>query len=192
MPAALAVLIAACGGASGPRFTRPPAGYLLTLGQLESPDFTVDKPAASITPLALAGGVQQAANELSSDGLVAAASVSFSRTVEFATSNGPIEVIDTVARFSGDGGAHSWFSADSARRDGQSGEVAMSTGALGDEAHASSLLATTAGGLQAVQVTLQWRVANVVVLLQARGRYGGTRLDDALILAHRQTSKQLS
>ena len=144
-----------------------------------------------MTPVALAGGDQQAASRLSDVGFDAAASVSFARTIDFATSNGPIEVIDTVARFAGDDGARAWFSADTKRRDGQSGEVAMSTGSLGDEAHADSLVATAPDGLQAVQVTVQWRVANVVVLLQVRGRYGGTRLNDALILAHKQTSAQL-
>ena len=67
----------------------------------------------------------------------------------------------------------------------------MSAGPLGDEAHADSLVMTAPDGVQAVQVTLEWRVANLVVVLIARGRYGGTRLDDALVLAHRQTSIQL-
>lgn len=191
MLAGLVSLVAACGGPSGSRFTDRPVSYLLRLNELQSPDFAVDKPAVAVTALDLAGGDQQAANQLPNDDFRAAASVSYARTVEFATSNGPIEVIDTVARFARDGGAHSWFNADTSRRDAQSGEVAMSTGALGDEAHADSLIATTSGGLQAVQITLQWRVANVVVLLQVRGRYGGTRLDDALVLAHKQTSTQL-
>lgn len=189
--AGLVSVVAACGGSTGPRFSDAPAGYLLRLDQLQSPDFTVDAPAANISALSLAGGDQQAAKQLPDDDLRAAASVSYARTVDFATSNGPIEVIDTVARFAGDSGAHSWFNAETSRRDGQPGEVAMSTGSLGDEAHANSLIATTSGGLQAVQITLQWRVANVVVLLQVRGRYGGTRLDDALVLAHKQTSTQL-
>lgn len=190
--AGLSGIVASCGGASGPRFTGDPAHYLLRLAQLVSPDFSVDQPGAQVTPATLANGDQQAASQLSDDGFDAAASISFARTVDFATSNGPIEVIDTVARFAGDQGAHSWFSADTRRRDAQSGEVAMSTGGLGDEAHANSVVATTPGGLQAVQITVQWRVANVVVLMQVRGRYGGTRLDDALTLAHRQTSAQLS
>lgn len=181
----------ACGGPGGARFTDAPASYLLRLDQLESPDFTVDMPAAAISALTLAGGNQPAANQLPNDDFLAAASVSYARTIDFATANGPIEIINTVARFARDGGAHSWFSADTARRDGQSGEVAMSTGPLGDEAHADSLIATTPGGLQAVQITLDWRVANVVVVVQVRGRYGGTRLDDALVLAHKQTSSQL-
>ena len=189
--AALAGVAAACGGASGPRFTADPAHYLLRLDQLESADFSVDRAAAPVPPVTLAGGDQQAASGLTDDGFDAAASMSFARTIDFATSNGPIEVIDTVARFAGDSGAHSWFAADTKRRDSAKGEVPMSTGSLGDEAHADSLVATAPDGLQAVQITLQWRVANVVVLLQVRGRYGGARLEDALVLAHRQTSSQL-
>ena len=187
----LAAAAAACGGTGGQRFTADPVRYLLTLDQMASPDFTVKTPAAPLTLAGLAGGDGQTAQQLGGDRLDAAASVSFQRAVDFSTSNGPIEVIDTVARFAGDTGAHAWFGAATRRRDGQSGEVAMSAGTLGDEAHADSLIATTAGGLQAVQLTVQWRVANVVVLLQVRGRYGGARLDDALLLAHRQTSIQL-
>lgn len=185
----LALLAAAC-GAAGPRFTADPAHYLLTLTQMASPDFTVDLPAAPLPATGLAGGDAQAARQLAGDGFDVAARVSFQRVVDFNTSNGPIEVINTVARFTGDTGAHAWFAADTKRRDGQSGEVPISTGSLGDEAHADSLVATAPDGLQAVQITVQWRTANVVVLLQVRGRYGGTRLDDALILAHRQTSTQ--
>lgn len=183
--------MAACGGAGGPRFSADASQYLLTLDQMQSPDFTVDMKPASVSITAIAGGDGKAAKQLADDGFDGAASASFQRQVDFNSSNGPIEVISTVARFAGDNGAHAWFAADTKRRDGQSGEVAMSTGSLGDEARADSLVATAPDGLQAVQVTVQWRVANVVVLLQARGRYGGTRLDDALILAHRQTSSQL-
>jgi hypothetical protein len=35
-----------------------------------------------------------------------------------------------------------------------------------------------------------WRVANLVNLIVARGRYGGTRLDDALVLAGVQTQNE--
>jgi hypothetical protein len=38
-----------------------------------------------------------------------------------------------------------------------------------------------------VQITLEWRVANIINVLVVRGRYGGTRLDDALTLAQRVT-----
>ena len=160
-------------GASTAMFTADPRHYLLTLDELSSPDFTVSSPAAP-----LAGGSQ--------------ATVTFARTVDFATSNGPIEVIDAVARFASNGGAHAAYAHDIASRDAQQGEVAMSAGALGDEAHADSVVMTAPDGLQAVQVTLEWRVANLLITLVLRGRYGGTRLDDALTLAHTQTSSQLT
>ena len=55
---------------------------------------------------------------------------------------------------------------------------------------ATSLVRTTAGGLPAVQITVVWRVDNVVNVIIARGRYGGTRLDDALVLAGVQTQNE--
>lgn len=192
MLALTACAVAACGSAPGPRFTANAKRYLLTLDQMQSPGFVVDVAPATVPASALAGGNATVAQQLTADGLADAGQVTFSRTVDFATANGPVEVIDTVERFTADGGAHSTFQADVSRRDREQGEVAMSTGALGDESHADSLLATTPGGQQAVQITVQWRVANVVVVLQVRGRYGGTRLDDALFLAHAQTSKQLA
>lgn len=185
-------MAAACGGAAPPRFTADAKHYLLTLDQMASPGFVVDVPPATVPASALGGGDAAVAQRLTSDGLADAGQVTFSRTVDFGTANGPVEVIDTVERFTSDAGAHSSYRADVSRLDGEKGEVAMSTGALGDEAHADSLLATAPDGLQAVQITLQWRVANVVVVLEVRGRYGGTRLDDALFLAHAQTSKQLA
>jgi hypothetical protein len=77
------------------------------------------------------------------------------------------------------------FAADAHRLDTADGAAAVSTGPLGDEAHADSIVRSTPGGLQAVQITLEWRNSNVLNLLVVRGRYGGTRLDDALVLAHR-------
>ena len=71
------------------------------------------------------------------------------------------------------------------------GAVPTSTGPLGDEAHAISVVRTTSGGLQAVEITVVWRVGNLVNIIVARGRYGGTRLDDALVLAGLQTQNEL-
>ena len=188
---ALAVTLTAC-ASTGPAFTGDPRQYLLTIDQMASADFTVDSAPAPQTAAALAAGDSAAAQRLTDDGLSAAASVTFARAVEFATSNGPVEVIDTVERFTSSAGAHASYAADIAARDAAHGEVATSTGALGDEAHADSLVMTAPDGLQAVQVVLEWRAANAVVVLTVRGRYGGTRLDDALVLAHRQASAQLN
>jgi hypothetical protein len=49
---------------------------------------------------------------------------------------------------------------------------------------------TAAGGLQAVEITVVWRVGNLVNIIIARGRYGGLRLDDALLIANVQTQNE--
>ncbi|MBV8527609.1 MAG: hypothetical protein JOZ75_04790 [Candidatus Dormibacteraeota bacterium] len=189
---ALAALLAACGDTqSAPRLTGDPVHYLLTLSQMTSPDFTVEIPATSQPAAGFASGDPAAQNQLAQAGLTNAASVTFIRQVDFPTSNGPIEVVDSVAAFTGADGAHTWFTNDSKRLDQEQGAEGTSTGALGDEAHATTQVATAPDGVQAVQVTIEWRVANVVALLHVRGRYGGTRLEDALTLAHKQTSTHL-
>ena len=172
----LAAALGACGNAAAPAFTADPHHYLLTLDELASPDFTAE---AAFTPPP-------------TPSQAAAATAAFTRAVDFATSNGPIEVIDTVERFASGEAAHASFATDIARLDAAQGAIPTSTGSLGDEAHADSLVRLAPDGLQAVQVVLEWRSVNIVVVLTVRGRYGGTRLDDALALAHRQMSKQLS
>ena len=189
---ASAAAVAACGDTSGPAFGGDSQRYLLAGDQMASPDFAVSAPPATRTAADLAAGDSAVAQRLTGDGLAGAASVTYARVVDFGTANGPIEVIDTVERFASSSGAHASYAADVAARDAASGEVPASTGALGDEAHADSLVKTAPDGLQAVQVIVEWRTANVVVLLTVRGRYGGTRLDDALLLAHRQESVQLA
>jgi hypothetical protein len=189
---ALALLVAACdSGSSAPQLTADPVHYLLRLGQMVSPDFTVEVPASSQPADGFAQGNAQAKAQLKRAGLTSAAAVTFIRQVDFPTANGPIEVVDSVAAFTSSDGAHSWFTSDGTRRNSESGAAPTSTGTLGDEAHATTQVATAPDGVQAVQVTVEWRVANVVALLHVRGRYGGTRLEDALTLAHRQTSTQL-
>jgi hypothetical protein len=190
--AGVAALLAGCSGdSSAPRFNADPVQYLLKLAQMESPDFTVEIPATSQPAAGFASGDPTVQSQLNQAGLTGAASVTFSRVVDFPTSNGPIEVVDSLARFTGEDGAHQWFTTDGQRLNKEQGAVPVSTGALGDEVHATTQVATAPDGVQAVQITLEWRVSNVVVLLHVRGRYGGTRLDDALTLAHRQTSTQL-
>lgn len=187
----LCVLLAGCGESSGPRFKADPVQYLLTLAQLQSPDFTVEVPPAAQPAAGFASGNPTVQAQLTRAGLTGAAAVTFFRTADFPTSNGPIEVVDSVAQFAGEDGAHQWFVTDGDRLNKQQGAEPVSTGALGDEVHATTQVATAPDGVQAVQITLEWRVSNIVVLLHVRGRYGGARLDDALVLAHRQTSVQL-
>lgn len=189
--AGLCIVLVGCGESSGPRFKGDPVQYLLKLAQLQSPDFTVEIPATSQPAAGFASGNPTVQSQLTQAGLTGAAAVTFFRTASFATSNGPIEVVDSVAQFTGEDGAHQWFVTDGDRLNNEQGANPISTGALGDEVHATTRVATTPDGVQAIQITLEWRVSNIVALLHVRGRYGGARLDDALVLAHRQTSVQL-
>ncbi len=83
------------------------------------------------------------------------------------------------------------YGADVSRLDKVTGATPTSTGALGDAAHATTRIATSADGVAAIEITVEWRVDNLLDILVVRGRNGGTRLDDALLLAHRQTAIEL-
>ena len=63
-----------------------------------------------------------------------------------ARSNGPIDVVATVERFASIGGASSAYGASVRRLDAIPGAVPTSTGPLGDEAHAISVVRTTSSG----------------------------------------------
>ena len=190
--AAVAVLIvvASCGSESTGVSTADPLHELITLDQLVAPGFTVLSPAMHVGAATLAGGDAVVESALTAGGLQSAASVEFQRTVDFGTSNGPIDVVATVERFAGTGGASTAYSASVRRLDAVQGAVPTSTGPLGDEAHSISVVRTAPDGLQAVEITVVWRVANLVNIIIARGRYGGTRLADALVLAGVQTQNE--
>jgi len=183
--AALAPMIAlaACGSVSPALSTADPLHSLLTIDQLVAPDFTASVAAAHVSATALAGGDSTLATALTSDGLRSAASVEYQRGVDFSTSNGPIDVVATVERFSGIEGASSAYAATVTHLDAIQGAVPASTGPLGDQAHAMSVVRSTQAGISAVELTVVWRTGNLVSIIVARGRYGGTRLDDALVLA---------
>ncbi|HKR99674.1 MAG TPA: hypothetical protein VJU79_09180 [Candidatus Dormibacteraeota bacterium] len=181
---------AACGGGGQPSLTGPATHYLLSLDQLITPDFTVYEAAHTVDANTLAQDDAAQASRLHNAGLRSAAQVQFSRTADFATVNGPIDIICTVALFGDAQGAHTIFTADVRMLDSASGATPISTGPLGDEAHADSIVRQAPNGLRAVQITLMWRRDNAVNLLVVRGRYGGTRLDDALILAHRISERE--
>ena len=180
-----AIGLAACGSAaaSSPVLSADPLRYVLTLNDLGSSGFTVADAPHAVDANAIAAGSEAAAQRLGGDGLQAAASVRFFRAVELSTSNGPVDVIHTVERFSQASGASASYASDVAVLDSASGATPLSAGHVGDEAHADSIVRTTTSGVPAVQITLEWRVDNVVNVLVVRGRYGGTRLDDALNLA---------
>jgi hypothetical protein len=189
----VALTLAACGSAAGssaPPLTAPPSHYLLTIDQLVTPDFTVAEATHMVDAHTLSGGDSALQQQMHNDGFRRAARVAYFRQVELATSNGPLEVIATVESFADAGGAHQFFATDVDRLDSLPDQTPVSAGSIGDEAHADSQVSTAPGGISVVQVTLEWRVSNLLNVLVVRGRYGGTRLDDALILAHRMTAKE--
>jgi hypothetical protein len=187
---AVAMTLAACGGSAPSPATGDPLHDLITLDQLVVPDFTVSSPAAHVDASTLAGGDPALASAITAGGLQSAASVEYQRGVDFSTSNGPIDVVATVMRFASSAGASSAYTANVKQLDAMSGAVPASTGPLGDEGHSISVVRTTSGGLQAVEITVVWRIGNLVNIIIARGRYGGTRLDDALVLAGVQTQNE--
>jgi hypothetical protein len=189
-PVAMLVALAACGTATQSLSTGDPLRDLITLDQLVVPGFTVTSAATHVDASVLAGGDAALASTFAHAGVQSAASVEYQRTVDFGTSNGPIDVVATVERFSATGGAANAYSATVRQLDAIAGAVPASTGPLGDEAHSISVVRTTTGGLQAVEIALVWRVANLVNVIVTRGRYGGTRLDDALVLAGVQTQNE--
>jgi hypothetical protein len=173
-----AALLAACGAgasASSPEFTADPQRYLLSIDQLVSPGFTV---------------YHQPHHVIAAGGSRSTASIAFTRDTDLAVANGPVDVEHTVERFSDAPEAADVFARDATVLDATQGAVPMSTGPLGDQAHADSLVRTTSSGVQAVQITLEWRVTNLLNVVVIRGRYGGTRLEDALILAQRVTATE--
>jgi hypothetical protein len=187
---AVAMVLSACGSDGSSLATGDPLHDLITLDQLAAPDFTVSSPAAHVDAPTLAGGDASLASAITAAGLQSAASVEYQRGIDFSTSNGPIDVVATVMRFASIAGATSAYGANVKQLDALSGAVPTSTGPLGDEGHSISVVRTTSGGLQAVEITVVWRLGNLVNIIIARGRYGGTRLDDVLVLAGVQTQNE--
>jgi hypothetical protein len=174
-------MVAGCGGAAAPAVLRgEPSGYLLAIDQMVSPDFTLDTPPHTLNPAGIAAGFLAGAGE-----------EFFRAAGTLADANGPLQVDDTVEEFSSPSGAAAVYGADVARLNALPGATAVSTGALGDAAHATTRTATSPDGSVAVEFTVEWRVDNLLDVLVVRGRNGGTRLDDALLLAHRQTITEL-
>jgi hypothetical protein len=187
---AVAMLLTACGSDGSAVATGDPIHDLITLDQLAVPDFTVSSPAAHVTASTIAGGDPTLTSALTAGGLQSAASVEYQRGVDFSTSNGPLDVVATAMRFASIAGATSAYAANVRQLDALPGAVPTSTGPLGDQGHSISVVRTTSGGLQAVEITVVWRLGNLVNIIIARGRYGGTRLDDVLVLAGVQTQNE--
>lgn len=186
-------MLAGCGQAAAPStLAGEPATYLLGIDQLVSPDFVLDMAPHSQSPAQVTAATGASTQQLSAAGLLASAEEEFFRPAgNLAEVNGPVQVRDSVEEFSSTPGAATVYGADIARLDKATGATPTSTGALGDAAHAITRVATSAGGVAVIEITVEWRVDNLLDVLVVRGRNGGTRLDDALLLAHRQTTTEL-
>ncbi len=190
-----ALVTAGCGGGSPRVLSAAPTSYLLGIDQLVSPDFTVDtapRPMAA-GDVAAAGGLT--ASQLVAAGFDGAATEDFFRdagSLELATLNGPVEVTDTVEKFTSATGSAGVYRAEVARLDARSRVTALSTGSLGDAAHAWERSAVLPGGTAVAEITVEWLLDNLLDIVVVRGRDGAIRPDDALLLAHRQTVEDLT
>jgi hypothetical protein len=188
----VATAIAGCGNASPQLLHGPAATYLLGVDQLVSPDFSLDTPPHPVTVSEIAGSDSAAAQQLTAGGFTSAAGEEFFRTGgNLALTNGPLQIRDTVEEYASVAGAASVYGSDVSRLDAATGAVAVSTGSLGDAAHCTTRTATSPTGDLVVEITVEWRVGNLLDVLVVRGRSGATRPDDALLLAHRQTVIEL-
>lgn len=179
-----------CGSSEAGLATGDPLHDLIGIDQIVVANFAVSTAAAHVDAPTLAAGDASVAAALTHDGLQSAATVEYQRAIDFSTSNGPLDIVSTAERFSSLSGAASAYQARVRQLDALAGAVPTSTGPLGDAAHSISIVRTTTGGLQAVEIDVLWRVGNLVNIVIARGRYGGTRLNDALVLADIQTQNE--
>ncbi|MBJ7593370.1 MAG: hypothetical protein JF886_00670 [Candidatus Dormibacteraeota bacterium] len=193
MAACVVTVVAACGQAAAPTVLRgEPSTYLLTIDQMVSPDFALSTSPHPLTAADVAGTISGVVQQLNAAGFLAGSGEEFFRAAgSLAEANGPLQVRDSVEEFASPAGAATVYSADVARLDAVAGARAASTGALGDAAHATTRTVTASDGTVVVELTVEWRVDNLVDRLVVRGRNGGTRLDDALLLTHRQTVTEL-
>ena len=193
---ALAVLITACSASTTSGiYSAPPLDYLLTLDQLESPGFLIQSPARPLSAAQLNAVTGQDAKALRSNGFMASASTEYFRDVgALSVSNGPVDVVASVEAFANPGQASAQLHSDVAARESSSKEQPISTGQLGDEAHADTEVAVAPDLDQTsvIQITVEWRLGNLVNIIVVRGRYGGARLTDALQLADKQMGNELS
>jgi hypothetical protein len=162
--------------------------YVLRLDQLPAAGFT-----AVMTPRVVDAGTlsKQAAvvAAIRRDGLTGVAGAEYVDEVPvLATANGPLDVVATVAGFSAASGAHAAMASLAADLDALAGSSGISAGDLGVESHAVTQTATATDGTPVVQVTVLWRVANLVNELAVRGRVGGTGIGDAVDIAGRQAN----
>jgi hypothetical protein len=192
--AACGTIAGCCGSGSTATATPPavlhgaPVSYVLRLEQLPTAGFT-----AVMTPRVLEASALSSESAVASavekDGLGGVAGAEYVNEVPvLATANGPLDIVATVASFSAASGAHAAMARLAAALDARSGASAVSAGDLGAESHAVSQAATATDGTPVVQITVLWRVANLVNAMAVRGRVGGTGIGDAVIIANRQAA----
>lgn len=188
-----ALLLTGCGATAPPGALRGAvAGYLLGIDQLVSPDFVTDAAPHAVNAGGVAAVTGATAAQLGGAGCSSAAAVDYFREqADVTVLNGPVQVSDTVVECLSVVGAASLFAIAAHHVGTEPGAVAISTGALGDQAHAVTRRATGPDGVALVQITVVWRVDDLVDVLVVRGRDGGVRPDDAFLLAHRQTVAEL-
>ncbi|HEY0411189.1 MAG TPA: hypothetical protein VGE42_13090 [Candidatus Dormibacteraeota bacterium] len=187
-------MLVGCGGgaaAPGPVLLRgAPSSYVIALDGLPAAGFVAAEPPHPVDASALSGqaAVQSA---LRAAGLSGVASAHYVRQVPvLATANGPLDVVPTVAAFAAAAGAHDAMRRVVAELDARPGAGAVSAGDVGEESHAVTETALAGDGTRVEQVTVVWRVANLLNEMAVRGRLGGTGLGDAIAIARRQSAAE--
>lgn len=161
---------------------------MLKLDQLPAPGFTVSAPPHAVDPATIVATAADV-TALKMAGLSDAASARYLQQAPvLATANGPLDVVASVITFSGVSGAHQGMGTLTRQVDGRPGTAAVSAGNLGAESHAVTQTATAPDGTVVLEVTVLWRVANVLNEMVIRGRQGGTGIGDAVEIAGRQAA----
>ncbi|HEX6492669.1 MAG TPA: hypothetical protein VF112_04100 [Candidatus Dormibacteraeota bacterium] len=164
--------------------------YVLRLDQMPTSGYT-----AAVTPRAVnPSTIYSAAADvtaLRTAGMGGAATARYLQPAPvLATANGPLDVVASVIVFSGVSGAHQGMQRLTAQVDARPGIGQVSAGDLGAESHATTQTATASDGTVVVEITVLWRVANLLNEVVVRGRQGATGVGDAVIIANRQAGAE--
>lgn len=161
-------------------------GYVLRLDQMPTSGYTADVTPHPVDPSTIFASAADV-TALRRAGMGQAAMARYLQPAPvLATANGPLDVVATVVAFSGMSGAHQGMQRLTAQVDARPGAGQVSAGDLGAESHATTRTATASDGTVVVEITVLWRVANLLNEMVVRGRQGGTGVGDAVIIANRQ------
>jgi hypothetical protein len=162
--------------------------YVLRLDQMPTSGYTAAATPHAVDPSTIFAGAADVTT-LRRAGMGQAAMARYLQPAPvLATANGPLDVVATVIAFSGVSGAHQGLQRLAAQVDARPGAGQVSAGDLGAESHATTQTATASDGTVVVEITVLWRVANLVNEMVVRGREGGTGVGDAVIVASRQAA----